>query len=157
MGNTVYIETSIIGYLTSRMSADLIAAANQRLTRDWWDEHRHRYHVVVSAAVIAECESGDPAAAGERMAVLAGIESIDITPEVESLAGLLIDRVPLPARAHVDALHIAAAAIHGIRYLLTWNCKHIANAALAQSIANVCRSVGAATPIMCTPQQLMED
>jgi len=156
MQPSVYLETSIIGYLTSRPSRDLITAANQQMTREWWDDHRQGFEVFVSQFVLDECGAGDTEAAQERMAVLSGVVELDATDDVQRLAEALLERVPLPDKAGVDALHIAVATVHGIEYLLTWNCTHIANAAMRPRIEAICRSLGYEPPTICTPQELME-
>lgn len=156
MSSTVYLETSIIGYLTSRPSRDLITAANQQQTREWWVEQRKRFDLYVSEAVVAECSAGDPQAAQERLDAVDGIPILDVTDDAEQLADLLVSGIPLPQRAEVDALHIAIATVNGMDYLLTWNCAHIANAALQARIEVICRSAGFEPPTICTPQQLWE-
>lgn len=155
MTSSVYLETSIIGYASSRPSRDLITAANQQLTRDWWDD-REKYGLYISEAVIAECSAGDSVAAQERFALIQGIPILDVTFEAEQLADKLLTQVPLPEKANVDALHIAIATVNGIDYLLTWNCKHIANASFQHDIEAICRVAGYEPPTLCTPQQLME-
>jgi predicted nucleic acid-binding protein len=112
--------------------------------------------VYVSDFVITECAAGDPVAAQERLAFLGDIPQLDVTEDVETLAEQLLKRVPLPSKAALDAAHIAVAAVHGMDYFLTWNRAHIANAALRHRIERICRSVGYETPIICTPQELME-
>lgn len=124
MKPTVYLETSIIGYLTSRPSRDLITAANQQLTHEWWNEHRESFDVFVSQFVIDECGEGDAGAAQQRLDVLTGVRQLDTTEDVEYVAVELVKQVPLPEKAVVDALHIAVATVHGMDYLLTWNCTH---------------------------------
>ncbi len=156
MKSTVYLETSIIGYLASRPSRDLVTAANQQLTHDWWEDHREQYDLYVSEAVVAECSAGDPQAAQQRFDAIGDIPILDVTEDAENLADELVKQVPLPENAEVDALHIAIATVNGINYLLTWNCAHIANAALQQQIEAICRSAGFDPPTICTPQQLME-
>lgn len=156
MGSTVYIETSIIGYITSRPSRDLITAANQRLTHDWWNECRENFDIFISQFVIDECTLGDAIAARERLDVIADIRQLDVTAAVETLANGLVDQLPLPEKAQVDALHIAVATVHGMEYLLTWNCTHIANAILRPQIETICRSFSYEPPTICTPQELME-
>ncbi|MFV1968581.1 MAG: type II toxin-antitoxin system VapC family toxin [Pirellulaceae bacterium] len=126
---SVYLETSVIGYLASRPSNEIVTAASQFVTRQWWDQRRHEYELFISPAVIAESNAGDPKAAKERAVFVDGLEVLEITTETERLAETL-QRVPLPRKADVDALHIAIAAVNGITFLLTWNCKHIANPAL---------------------------
>ena len=138
MKPTVYIETTIIGYLAMRMSGVLRTAANQQMTRDWWDNHRDKYHVLVSRFVVEECSKGDSAAAQERQTYLSGLPVLDLPSEVKALADALLAGVPLPEKATVDAFHISVAAVNGVEYLLTWNCKHIANPALRPRIERIC-------------------
>jgi hypothetical protein len=156
MQPTVYIETSIVGYLTSRRSVSLVTAGNQELTHEWWAGHRERFQVYVSAYVVAECASGDEHAANDRLSAIADIPQLAVSDAVSELAIKLMNGVPLPEKAEVDALHISIAAVHGIEYLLTWNCKHIANASLRPRIETVCRIAGYEPPTICTPQELME-
>jgi predicted nucleic acid-binding protein len=153
---TVYLETTIIGYLAMRVSGVLRVAANQETTRDWWDNHRADYEVFVSRFVVDECADGDPEAARDRLSFLQDLELIQAPDEVETLAQALLDRVPLPEEAQFDALHIAVAAVNGIQYLLTWNCRHIANPALRTRIEAVCREMGFEPPVICTPQEILE-
>ncbi len=152
---TVYLETSIIGYLASRISSDLVTAGNQQLTRDWWDNHRERFELYVSEAVIAECEAGDPDAAAERAVFLADLPILAIDAESRQLAGKIMQDVSLPAKAEVDALHIAISATNGTDYLLTWNRKHIANPSLRRIIEEVLLAANIAPPVICTPQELI--
>jgi predicted nucleic acid-binding protein len=156
MNPSVYIETSIIGYLTSRFSSSLLTAANQQLTREWWEKNRGQFRLYISRYVIDECAAGDDAAAAERMEAIREIPELELSDSVSVLATTLIEHVPLPENAEVDALHIATAAVHGIEYLLTWNCRHIANASLRPRIESVCRDTGFEPPIICTPQELLE-
>jgi hypothetical protein len=149
----VYIETTIPSYLTAWPSRDLIRAAQQQVTREWWDR-RDAFDLFVSPLVFIECEAGDAAAAAERLAVLAGIPLLDQTPAVSALAEALAREVPIPPRAQADAVHIATAAVHGMQYLLTWNCTHIANATLRPQIEATCRAAGCEPPLICTPQEL---
>lgn len=154
MKPSVYIETTIPSYLTAWPSRDLIRAANQQATREWW-EHRARYELFVSTLVILECQRGDPTAAADRLAALDGIPLLEETDEALALTDALLREVRIPPRAASDATHIAAAAIHGMDYLLTWNCTHMANAMLRPTIEAVCRAFGCEPPIICTPLELM--
>ena len=149
----IYLETTIPSYLTAWPSRDLVRAAHQQITREWW-ERRHEYEPFVSQLVIRECQAGDPVAAAARLEVLEGLPLLAESEEAESLARDLLDRVPLPDRATADALHIATAAVHGMDYLLTWNCTHIANAAFRGPIEAVCRDAGFEPPTICTPEEL---
>ncbi|WP_295396218.1 type II toxin-antitoxin system VapC family toxin [uncultured Thiodictyon sp.] len=156
MKSKVYLETSIVSYLTARRSRDLVVAANQELTREWWDSRRAAFDLFISEFVSQEAAAGDPSAAARRLAAIQSIQELAVTDEVGELARALIESVPLPPKAQVDAFHIAVAAVNGIDYLLTWNCSHINNAALRPRIDYLCRSMGFEPPIICTPQELLE-
>ena len=151
------METTIISYLAARPSRDLIVAARQQLTRTWWDDRRPDFKVYVSQLVLAEAQEGDADAAKRRADVLGGLPVLDIVPEVAELAAALVERVPLPSRAAADATHIALAAYHGMDFLITWNVAHIANAELRQRVEQVCRDLGYAPPMLCTPDELLGD
>jgi predicted nucleic acid-binding protein len=153
---TVYVETSVVSYLTAKTSRDVVRLARQQLTREWW-ERRSRFELVVSYAVIDEAGRGDRAAAELRVAALEGLLELPLTEAVLKLADQLIAEHALPAKAQVDALHIAVAAVHGVNYLLTWNCRHIANAARREDIERTCENAGHRAPIICTPDELAEE
>ncbi len=152
---TVYIETSIVSHLAARPSRDLITAAHQQLTALWWDRRRQEFDLYVSQLVLDEAAAGDLDAAQRRGAILETLPLLDITDEVTSLAAALVRGVPLPPRAGADALHIAVAACHGMDFLLTWNCAHIANAELRPLVERVCRERGYVAPVLCTPDEFM--
>lgn len=156
MKPSVYVETTIIGYLAARVSRDLVTASNQQLTQRWWSDHRERFELFVSRFVLDECAAGDDDAAQERLALIQDISVFDVTDDVRSLSKSLMGEVPLPGKAQVDSLHISVAAVNGADYLLTWNCKHIANAVLRPRIETVCRRHGFEPPTICTPQELLE-
>ncbi|MCH8045303.1 MAG: type II toxin-antitoxin system VapC family toxin [Planctomycetes bacterium] len=156
MKPSVYVETTIIGYLAARVSRDLVTASNQQLTQRWWSDHRERFELFVSRFVLDECAAGDDDAAQERLALIQDISVFDVTDDVRSLSKSLMREVPLPGKAQVDSLHISVAAVNGADYLLTWNCKHIANAVLRPRIETVCRRHGFEPPTICTPQELLE-
>lgn len=152
----VYIETSVVSYVTAFPSRDLIVAAHQQITSEWW-RTRDRFDLFVSEAVTEEAAGGDPGAAVLRLAALEGITILDVGPVAADLARNLVAQHALPAKAAVDALHIAIAAVNGMDFLLTWNCKHIANATTRRAIEKACRVAGFAPPLMCTPEELSED
>jgi hypothetical protein len=153
MNPSVYVETSIIGYLSARPSHDVVIAAHQQLTRQWW-KGRRSYRLLVSQIVRDEAAVGDPTARARRLRVLRGIPALAVGDDATGLASELIRRGALPKKATVDAFHIAIAAAHQIDYLLTWNCKHMANATMRGTIEAICRSAGLAPPIICTPEEL---
>ena len=151
---SVYIETSLVSYLTARPSRDLLVAAHQQLTVAWWDEQRTRYELFTSQVVLAEARAGDPDAAQRRLAVLERLPLLDVADTAIALAARLVTEQALPAQAAQDALHLAIACVHGMEYLLTWNCTHLANARLRSRIEQVCRDAGYVPPIICTPEEL---
>jgi len=155
--DTVYIETSIVSYLRQRPSSQVVAAARQLLTHKWWQTERGRYELVVSQYVVDEVSAGASTLAGDRLRALDGIPVLPHAPEVVSIAEEIMSRAILPHRAQVDALHIAAVAHHRIQYLLTWNCRHIANAKILPRIHGVLIDLGIPIPIICTPEEMLGD
>lgn len=151
----VYVETSIVSYLRARRSRDVVAAARQVLTRRWWDEQRHQYELVTSQYVLDEAAVGDSILATERLNALAGIPLLAITDEVQHAAAEILQRGILPADAQYDALHIAVASAHAVEYLLTWNCRHIANAHVLPRIRDLLTELGYFIPIICTPEEMV--
>jgi predicted nucleic acid-binding protein len=152
----VYLETSVISYLTARLSRDLVTVGRQELTREWWDGQRQHFELFVSEFVLEEVSSGDPDASRSRLDLLAGVPEVSLTPETRELAASLVEPGPIPRKAVLDAFHIAAAVAGGADYLLTWNFKHLANAALRKRIEAVCVANGYEAPVICTPEELME-
>ncbi len=155
--SAVYLETSVVGYATSRLSRDLVVAVHQQITREWFASRAQRYELFVSQLVVSEASGGDEDAARERAAFLQRIPRLGITGAAGELAAKLVESGAVPRKAAEDALHIAVAAVHGVDYLLTWNCKHIANAAMRQAIEGVCREAGYEPSVICTPEELMND
>jgi len=144
-----------VSYLTARLSRDLIVAGHQQITHDWWDSRRGDYELCVSQLVFEESGDGDPQAAQERLDVLAKMMVLEIREEAVELAEELVQAGALPAKAGNDALHIAVAATHRIPYVLTWNCRHMANATRRKQIERTCAGKGFQAPIICTPEELM--
>jgi predicted nucleic acid-binding protein len=154
---TIYVENSVISYLTARRAqGNMRVAAHQDLTREWWDTRRHEFELYASAVVVEEAQDGDPTAAAARLEIVAGLTLLDVTSEARDLAAILLRHTRLPEKANADALHIATAAVHGMDYLITWNCKHIANAVILRSVEAVCRANGYEPPVLCTLEELME-
>jgi len=158
MPERVYLETSIISYLAARPSRDLVTAARQQLTHEWWSRRRSAFEVCISELVVAEAAAGDPDDAAERRAqLIRDLPSLSISEEAIALARNLVQGAGIPARAAADALHISLAACHGINYLLTWSSTHIANAELRPKVERACRDNGYEPPVLCTPDELMGD
>jgi hypothetical protein len=153
----IYIETTIVSYLTARPSGDVVVAGHQQSTHDWWDTRRSEYELCVSQIVLDEAAAGDSQAARDRMLVLRPMSVLETTSASLDLAKELLSAGALPAKAADDALHIAVAATNAIPYLLTWNCRHLANAVMRPVIESVCAAKGFKAPIICTPDELLGD
>ena len=155
MKSRLYLETTIPSYLTSRPSRDLIIAGHQQVTRDWWERRRGDFQIYISQLVLDEAGAGDPVAARQRLRVLQSLPLLDITPEVAELTSGILASGKIPRRAATDAAHIAIAAVHGMDFLVTWNCVHIANAAIVKALASICRQHGCECPVICTPEEVL--
>jgi predicted nucleic acid-binding protein len=154
---SVYIETTIVSYLAARPSRDIIRAARQTITRQWWDDRREAFDLVVSQVVCNETRKGDNSAAKRREQILEGLTCLNISDEAVELATSLVDEGAIPSKAADDALHLAITAVHNIDFLLTWNCRHLANAENMNTMASVLTAEGYRVPIVCTPDELMGD
>jgi predicted nucleic acid-binding protein len=154
MSATVYIESSVISYLTARPSRELVTAARQTITLEWWEERRHLYHVFISALVEEEISKGDSIASQKRLVLVEKIPALNITEQAKFLAKELIQKGAVPQNSAEDALHIGISAAAGIDYLLTWNFKHINNAETKTAIETVIESYGFACPVLCSPEEL---
>lgn len=157
MSEAVYIETSILGYLTARSTKNLILAANMEVTKDWWVSRRNAFILYTSEAVLEESAQGDAEIAAQRLEILSDFPLLALNQAVQDLAAQFLTRSNLPLKAKMDAIHIAAATVHGMDYLLTWNCKHIANAQIQGKLAEISLDFGYVLPILCTPNELMGD
>jgi len=156
MKEKVYIETSVISYLCSRPSRDLIVAASQEITHEWWEKERLHYDCFVSEFVVQEAVAGDPDAVVKRQSVIAHLSELDVDMTVADVASELLLRTAFPQKVADDISHIAVAAVYGMDYLLTWNCKHIANPRWLPKITAVLDELGYKAPVICTPQALLE-
>ncbi|ASF44827.1 type II toxin-antitoxin system VapC family toxin [Methylovulum psychrotolerans] len=152
----VYIETSVVSYLTARPSNNTIRSACQQITQAWWDSGRLTVASYISPYVVEEASAGDPIAAAERIGALRALHVLPITDEIPQLAEFLLLGGGLPAKARIDALHIACAAYHEIDVLLTWNCTHIANPVQLPVMRGLCAAKGYRLPELVTPFELME-
>jgi predicted nucleic acid-binding protein len=155
MSETVYIETSIIGYLTARMSNNLILMANVETTREWWDARRDQFELYISQTVLDEVARGDAEIARRRLEILSDFPLLEVNEAVQDLATQFLTKSNLPPKAADDAIHIAVATIYSLDYLLTWNCKHIANAQIQKKLVQISFDAGYELPTICTPYELM--
>ncbi|HBI42592.1 MAG TPA: DNA-binding protein [Planctomycetales bacterium] len=154
MPERVYIETTVVSYLTARPSRDLVIAAHQQITHEWWDSCSGDYKLCASELVVREAGAGDSQAALKRLDLLKSTILVQTRQEALDLAEELVNAGALPAQAFEDALHIAIAADQKIPYLLTWNLRHMANATMRSLIESVCANKGYKAPIICTPEEL---
>jgi hypothetical protein len=152
MASAVYVETSVISYYTARPSRDIITAARQTVTREWWEDARQRFDLYVSVLVVEEAKAGGALAARRRLAVIAGLPILEINAGAEELGKRLVDEEAVPS--FEDALHISLATVHGMDFLLTWNFRHINNAEMKARIGTVIETVGYECPVICSPEEL---
>ena len=157
MRQRLYIETTIISYLSAKTSKDPIIAGRQALTRQWWEHRRAAFEVVVSELVFQEAAAGDLEAAKRRMDYILGMHSLRISDDAVLLAEALVTDGPIPVEYAEDALHIALCAVNGIDFLVTWNCRHLANAIHRHQIEEIVEKRGYGCPVICTPEELMEE
>ena len=151
---TVYLETTIPSYLAPRPSRDLVTAAHQGLTWQWWEQERGKYRLFVSPRVWEEAQEGDPDAARRRMDMLAEVAMLEPSSAVDALASEILKRLRIPDKALADAFHLAYAVDYEIDYLLTWNCAHLANGPNLKALATYTHEEGLWLPIVCTPEAL---
>ena len=153
--DTVYIETSIVSFAAARPARDIQTAALQQQARDWWALERPKFNLVTSQVTLNEASAGDPSAAADRLKLLDGLPLIDVGTDAQALAARLIAAHTMPQKAPADALHVAAAALAGVKYFLTLNCTHIANARELPRIYKLLRDEGHDQLLICTPSEFL--
>jgi hypothetical protein len=151
----IYLETTIPSLLTAWSQRDLVMAADQQVTREWWETRRKDFQLFVSQVVLDEAAEGDSTAAAARLEVLRPFPILEITADAETVARAVLRTKLIPAKAADDALHLAIASVHGMHFLLTWNCRHLANAAIGGGLAAACEAAGFRMPVICTPRELI--
>jgi hypothetical protein len=152
----VYVETSVVSYLAARPSRNELIRVQQRLTRQWWRNDRKRYEIVASRLVVSEASAGNSAEAVKRLKLLDTLQILENTNAATAFAELLLQRGILPQKAAADALHLAIAVVNKVDFLLTWNCKHLANANIRKTIDKACQSASYPSVAICTPAELNE-
>ena len=153
----VYIETTVVSYLVAEPSRDVVTAGLQQATRDWWQQRRGEFHCVTSAETLAESARGDAGQARRRLTILNGLMLVPVGLEAEKLTERFLASGALPARARSDAIHLAVAVIAEADFLLTWNCRHLANAQILRRLEEEVLRAGRRMPRVCTPLELMGD
>ena len=156
MRESIYLETTIVSYYTSKPSRDIIVLAHQEITRQWWLKVIGRYNIFISEVVIEEASSGDPEAIKRRLEELKDFPHLELNDKVEKMAQVYMERLEIPEKSLRDAAHLAVASVHNIDYLVTWNCTHLANGEVIKKLMKINESLDIHTPIICTPEELME-
>ena len=154
MASSAYVETSVISYYTARPSRDIVTAARQTLTQEWWEDARQRFDLYVSVLVVEEAKAGGVEAAQKRLAAISGLPILEINDAAERLGKRLMEERAIPLSRAEDALHISLAAVHGMDFLLKWNFRHINNAEMKARIRNAIETVGYECPVICSPEEL---
>lgn len=157
MKPSVYIETTVIGYLTSWPRNDVIVTGRQAVTKKWWQTAHDKYTLVVSQKVVDECAAGDAIAAEERLRVIENLPIVEMSPAAERLLNALLAKGAVPATEPNDAAHIALAAANGVQFLVTWNFRHIANVSMRRKIDQIIMECGFQALSICSPDEMSED
>jgi len=150
----VYIETSVVSYLVGRPSKDLITAARQIITYDWWTHELPKFEPYISRPVIDEAKEGAPEVAKSRMSALKGFNFLEENEDISTTAQAYLDFTHLPEKCRLDCIHMAMASHYSMDYLVSWNCKHIVNAVITGKIRKANDALGLSTPQICTPEEL---
>lgn len=154
---SVYLETTVVSYYTSKLKKDnIIVLAHQEITRQWWPIAIRRYNIFISDTVIDEVSSGDPDAAKRRLDEIKDFPRLEFNENVEKLAQIYVDRLNIPEKSNLDAVHLAIACMNNVDYIVTWNCTHLANGEIIKKLMKINESLGIHTPIICTPENLLE-
>ncbi len=152
----IYIESTIPSYVAARPARDLLQAARQQMTKDWWELKRHNHELFTGQLVLDEIAFGEPEMARQRLELVADLTLLQSTEEVRELTRSIMDSRLLPAKAEGDAAHIALATFHEMDILLTWNCRHIANAFILGRLRRLMEAAGYSIPTICTPEELLQ-
>lgn len=155
MRESIYLETTVVSYYTSRPSRDIIVIAHQEITREWWPEAIKRFDVFISEIVIEEASLGDSEAAQRRLEEIENFPHLELSDEVEEIAKVYMEKLGIPDKSFRDATHLAVACIHSVDYFVTWNCTHLANGEIIKKLIEINQSLGVYTPVICTPEALM--
>jgi hypothetical protein len=152
---SVYVETTVISYFVSRPSRDILVAAHQQVTNEWWETRRQNFECFISQVVIDEIQADDPQVAKKRLHKVIDFLVLEATLDAEHLTHEIIAAGMIPQKSFGDAAHIAIAAVNEMNFLLTWNCRHLANAQIIRKISYICNKNGFSMPVICTPEELM--
>jgi hypothetical protein len=155
--NKVYIETTIPSYYVARPSDNLIQAARQAMTRKWWDHGCSGLEAFTSQETLDEIGRGDQNMAMQRMDLMKDVRVLEISREATEMAAILISQNIIHENGLSDAIHISVATMHGMDFLVTWNCRHIANPYAQNRLRKVADDSGFLLPVICTPEEFLND
>ena len=153
---TVYIESTVISYYANQRSKNLIVAAYQEITADWWENELNKFQPCISQFTIEEISRGDSVAAKKRLNAVRNFSLLDLPDEVFNLARRYLKEVQIPRKSQLDAFHISASVVNRMEYILSWNFHHIANVFVKEKIRKINDQIGIETPVICTPEELIE-
>lgn len=153
----VYVETTIVSYLRNNPAASPSSLSRQKLTRRWWSFFADRCKFTTSQYVVDEASEGNEELAEERLGHLATLPRLPLSEKIDEVAADIVSRAILPPEAILDALHISCSAVNGVEYLVTWNCKHIANPIILPRVYRTLDDHGLTLPIICTPQAMLDE
>ena len=156
MKESIYIETSVVSYYVSKPSRDIIVLAHQQITSEWWPKAVKRFDVYISEVVVEEAAAGNKESAEQRLNKLKGFLHLELTEKVEKIAQIYMEKLSIPKKSLRDAAHLAVASVHNIDYLVTWNCVHLANGEIIKKLLKINEKLSIKTPVICTPEELME-
>ena len=156
MKKRLYIETTVVSYLTAKPSRDIIIAGHQGATRDIWPELSVKFETYVSALVFEEARKGDRNQAQLRVAAIESFPLLDIDDDARILAETIIAKKGIPSQYPEDALHIAVAAVNGIEIVVTWNFAHLNNPFIRKILRRIIEDEGYECPEICSPEELLE-
>ena len=145
---TAYLETTIPSYLAAYPSRDLVIAAHQQITHEWWRDAPTRFDLYIFEAVLDEIRTGDADAAARRLAIVDQLPVLELNDDVWSLVAAYDQRLGLVGRARADLPHFAFAVAYEMDYLVTWNCAHIANGEIIRRLRDA--------PLIVTPEEVLE-
>jgi hypothetical protein len=153
---SIYIESSVISYLTAKENRDLIIAARQKITRNWWKRIADSAELFISTYVIDEIAQGDSSASEIRLKAIKNCNVLPASDEITFLSKEYFRRMQIPDHAMYDSLHLACAVLNGIDIIVSWNFKHIANPTIRHILRTINDKLGYETPEITTPEELME-
>lgn len=154
--DSVYLENTVISYYTSRPIPDPIVRVHQEITKNWWPTAIKRYNIFISQMVIDEAAHGDSSAAKKRLEEIKDFTILEVTKDIQNLSKIYEEELKIPPKSIGDAVHLAVACLNNIDYLVTWNCTHLCNGEIIKKLAKINKQLEIHTPIICTPEQLME-